>query len=48
MYIEGIDVKLIFGWYADPDWSDYCEIEAALVANKNDLNKEKNIRAKAR
>lgn len=48
MYVKRISVKLIFGKYASLDWGNCFKIKAALVANKDDLNKEKDIRANIR
>lgn len=48
MYVERISAKLIFSKYAGLDWDDCHEIEAALVVDKDDINEEKDIKAKAR
>ncbi len=47
MYVEGIGAKLIFDRCAGLNWGDRCEIEAALVADKDDLNEEEDTKAKA-
>lgn len=48
MYIKRIGTKTIFGRYADLDWGNCCKIEIALVADKDNLNEEEDIKVKAR
>lgn len=48
LYFEEIDTKLIFGKYVSLDQSDCYEVKIILAIYKDNLNEEKDEKAKAK